>query len=320
MNKWLLLIGLICLASGSDSHAEQGAAQARTIRVMSFNLWHGGDAGGQPLEQTAAVIKAAGADIVGLQETHGNAPKKDAPRPDHAAKLAQMLGWHYLDQGGRTGVISRHKITDHTPRKWGVKIQLPDGRFVHLFNAHFAHSPYQPYQLLNIPYGNGKFITTAPQAVAEADSARGKQVSAMLAEVKEHAGDSAAVFVTGDFNEPSHQDWTDAVAKAGKCPLPVEWPTTKAVVDAGFIDAYRATYANPLTHPGLTWTPTTAITDPKDRHDRIDFVFARGKDIRIKSAAVVGEAKTYARIVVTPYPSDHRAVVAEIELPASSPK
>jgi exodeoxyribonuclease III len=39
-----------------------------TVRVMSFNLWHGGQAGGQPLKQSAAVIEAAGADIVGLQE------------------------------------------------------------------------------------------------------------------------------------------------------------------------------------------------------------------------------------------------------------
>ena len=51
-----------------------------SIRVMSFNLWHGGDAGGQPLKQTIAVITRARADIVGLQETAGLAPE-GAPRP-----------------------------------------------------------------------------------------------------------------------------------------------------------------------------------------------------------------------------------------------
>jgi hypothetical protein len=45
-----------------------GAAEPETIRVMTFNLWHGGNAGGQPLEQTINVIKSAQADIVGLQE------------------------------------------------------------------------------------------------------------------------------------------------------------------------------------------------------------------------------------------------------------
>ena len=71
----------------------------------------------------------------------------------------------------------------------------------------------------------------------------------------------------------------------------------------------------PCERPGRTWTPTTQLTDPKDRHDRIDFVFVRGTDARVKSIKIVGEAAEFADIVVQPYPSDHRAVVAEIELP-----
>lgn len=47
-------------------------AHAAELRVMSFNLWHGGDAGKQPLTQTAEVIRTAKADIVGLQETGGH--------------------------------------------------------------------------------------------------------------------------------------------------------------------------------------------------------------------------------------------------------
>jgi len=306
-----LLFTLICTASfGADEQASKPAS----LRVMSFNLWHGGDAGKQPLEQTAAVIKAAKADIVGLQETHGYEKKKDEPRPDHAEKLAAMLGWHYLDQGGRTGIISRYKIVANTPMKWGAKIQLEGGQSVWHFNAHFAPTPYQPYQLLNIPYFDAPFIKTAEQAVNEAKKARSKQVSTMLEEVKAHATDGAAIFITGDFNEPSHLDWTTAVAKAGKCPLPVEWPTTKAVMDAGFLDAIRVIHPDPLTRPAHTWTPITDITDAKDRHDRIDFVFARGKDIRITAAQIVGESKASADIIVSPYPSDHRAVVVEVRM------
>ena len=54
-------------------------ASAETLRVMTFNLWHGGDAGKQRLTQTLAVIRAAKADIVGLQETGGyELPKASA--------------------------------------------------------------------------------------------------------------------------------------------------------------------------------------------------------------------------------------------------
>jgi hypothetical protein len=54
-----------------------------------------------------------------------------------------------------------------------------------------------------------------------------------------------------------------------------------------------------------------AENDPKDRHDRIDFVFA-GRGIKVTSAAIVGERSDRAEILIKPYPSDHRAVVATV--------
>lgn len=84
------------------------AGEPVRLRVMSYNLWHGGDAGKQPLSATVEVIRKARADVVGLQETAGLAPQQ--PRPDNAEKLAGTLGWHYLDQGQRTGFISRWPI------------------------------------------------------------------------------------------------------------------------------------------------------------------------------------------------------------------
>ena len=75
-------------AAGSDwrsddllvVHDEGGGA--RTLRVMSFNIWVGGEAGNQPLDQTAKVIEAAHADIVGVQESCGK--ERDGKRPDNA--------------------------------------------------------------------------------------------------------------------------------------------------------------------------------------------------------------------------------------------
>src|SRR5688572_10283536 len=72
-SAWLsILLGWIIAGPGNVGAAE-------SIRVMSFNLWHGGDAGKQPLSQTLEVIRAAKADIVGLQETGGyELPKASA--------------------------------------------------------------------------------------------------------------------------------------------------------------------------------------------------------------------------------------------------
>ncbi len=290
-----------------------GVQGAESIRVMSFNLWHGGDAGKQPLEQTAAVIRAAKADIAGLQETGGYEKVKGGGRPDNGKKLAEMLGWSYFDQGERTGILSRFPIVTNTPNKWGATIRLASGAEVRMFNVHLNHAPYQPYQLAGIPYSNGRFINTAEEAVDEARKARGAQVDRMLGELKPALASGQVVFLTGDFNEPSHLDWTARAAAVGKYPIAVEYPATLAVTRAGMRDAFRVAFPDEVAHPGWTWTPTTKPDDPKDRHDRIDCVFVAGA--KVQRCEVVGESASTAQIVVQPYPSDHRAVVATVTLP-----
>jgi endonuclease/exonuclease/phosphatase family metal-dependent hydrolase len=307
--RWLAVwIGWIIAAPLSLDAAD-------LIRVMTFNLWHGGDAGKQPPSQTLEVIRAAKADIVGLQETGGYEKEKGAGRPDHGRKLAELLGWSYLDQGERTGILSRFPIVTNTPRKWGAIIRLSSGREVRMFNAHLNHAPYQPYQLAGIPYANGRFIKTAEEAVEEARKARGAQVERLLSELKPALASGQPVFVTGDFNEPSHLDWTARAAAAGKCQLAVEYPATLAVTRAGMMDAFRVAFPDYVAHRGWTWTPPTSPDDPTDRHDRIDFVFFGGAGVVVKQCEVVGESSSTAHIVVQPYPSDHRAVVATVELP-----
>ena len=288
---------------------------AESIRVMSFNLWHGGDAGKQPLSQTMEVIRVAKADIVGLQETAGFEKEKGARRPDNGRRLAEMLGWHYFDQGERTGILSRFPIVTNTPHKWGITVRLSSGREARMFNVHLMHAPYQPYQLLSIPYANAPFIKTADEAVSEARKARGGYLERMLSELKPALAEGKPVFLTGDFNEPSHQDWTQRAAKAGKCPLAVAYPATLAVTAAGMRDAFRTAFPDEVARPGWTWTPTTRPDDPKDRHDRIDFVFVGGPSVTVKHCEMIGEDRRYADIVVQPYPSDHRAVVATVEFP-----
>lgn len=300
----LIVALLVGFAAGGSSAEEQ------QLRVMTFNLCHGGDAGGQPLQQTIRVIREAKADIVGLQETHGK--EVDQIRPDNGKKIADALGWHYFQQGDRTAILSRLPIQGHSQRKWGVSIALSDGRTLQFFNAHFAASPYQPYQLLEIPYGDAPFIETEAESIEWAKRARGRQVESLMSElsVAIDAGDTTVL--TGDFNEPSHQDWTTRGQLAGRCPIKVEFPTTKRVCDCGLRDAFRLTHRDEVRFPGFTWTPTTTADDPKDRHDRIDYVFVAGRDVRVRDSQVVGEQKENAGIVVKPWPSDHRAVIADL--------
>jgi len=125
------------------------------------------------------------------------------------------------------------------------------------------------------------------------------------------------VFLLGDFNTPSHRDWTeDTINARPQMKYAVEWPVTKAVEDAGFVDTFRAIYPDPVANPGITWSyghPYPSL-NPNDALDRIDLLFAANTD-EILDSEIVGDAGTpNVDIGITTYPSDHRAVVSTVRV------
>jgi exonuclease III len=77
------------------------------LTVMTFNIRGGGANADKPVDETAAVIRAAGADIVGIQETRREAPdcaEESCPPASEsvAARLAAALGYHCYDQSKPT--------------------------------------------------------------------------------------------------------------------------------------------------------------------------------------------------------------------------
>jgi endonuclease/exonuclease/phosphatase family metal-dependent hydrolase len=282
---------------------------AESIGVMSYNIHRGGMIHNkQPLSQTARGIQLAQADIVGIQETR-------SPKGDTLKDLAKLLGWNH-DEG--SGIVTRYEIVDSLYK--GVKVKLDSARHAYVFNVHLSSHPYQPYQLLEIRpkwhkhTNNITFIKTEAEAIEWAKKARGAEIAKVLRQVKSIADKGALVFVVGDFNEPSHLDWTDAAAKVGRHPIKVAYPTSTEMGKAGFNDSYRKIYPDEMKNPGLTWSPKYKLDDPRTHPDRIDFVYFKGNGLEVSDVKIVGENKENADIVVAPYPSDHRAVVATFTL------
>lgn len=292
---------------------------------MTFNAWGAGSNQGKTVEETIAVLRAADADIVGLQEVRreaDNCTADDCPASgpgDIAVQLAEALGYRVYEQRGQNealwanAILSRFPISDGIDDDLGVVLDV-DGRRVAIINIHLTDYPYQPYQLLDIAYGDAPFLTTGNEAVAAAHAARGDAAALVLERIAALDGVDA-VLVTGDFNEPSHRDWTTRAASSGRHPIAVDFPTLRAFESAGFIDCWRAAHPDEVAAPGYTWTPTSAADDPADHHDRIDYILVRGPGVTVSQAWVVGESQAFADIVVTPWPSDHRAVVATVSIP-----
>lgn len=298
------------------------SAAPQKLTLLSFNMWGAGANAQKGIEETVAVIKASGADIVAVQET---VPEPDPCTADVCAatdasrlkEIAAALGYQYhefkhnTDTHWADGVLSRFPIGKETPNGVGVEIDV-NGRKVIAYSMNLDDAPYQPYQLLNIEYGKAPFLKTEGEAVKAASETRGEALKLLSADI-EASKQAAAQFVMGDFNEPSHKDWTEAAVKAGHQPIKVEWPFSKALEAQGFVDTFRAGFPDEVAKPGFTWTPTSEPTAKDDHHDRIDFIHARATGLKVISAGIVGEKKPEADLVVTPWPSDHRATMAVVE-------
>ena len=127
MGRVVALLVVVLLAAAAPAHA-----QAPTeVRVMTFNIWLGGD-----VVDSGSVIRAiqgAHADIVGLQEAEGN-----------TRKIAQALGWPYWSD--RLHVVSRYPLIDPpVARGEYVLAQISPGRVFALANVHLTSDPYGPY-------------------------------------------------------------------------------------------------------------------------------------------------------------------------------
>jgi exodeoxyribonuclease-3 len=301
-----LLSVIVCLLCVSIFVTLTSTADAQTVtslRVMSYNVFVGGAAYG-PLSRTVGVIQAAQADVIGLQEIGGS-----------AASIASSLGFYYYGFNSDTAIISRYPIAEVLNQ--GVRLQLSPGQDAYIFNVHLAAYPYQPYDIRD------GLITTEAQAIAAANSARGGSTSALLNQMTPALGSGSPVFLTGDFNEPSHLDWTQTAASAGlHFGKKVDWPTSHAIANAGMSDSYRVLRPNVITQPGNTWTPGSPAPnqDANEVFDRIDFVYYSGPNVNPTSVQTLGynASDGSTDIAIQPYPSDHRAVVTQFSLPACS--
>lgn len=116
--KALLSTVLIGVLTGSS--VPHVTAASAPIKVLSYNIHHGeGTDGRFDLPGIAALIRAAGADIVGLQEVDQKTTR--SMMIDQGAELARLLGYHmayathFPYKGGNYGValLSRYPIVSH---------------------------------------------------------------------------------------------------------------------------------------------------------------------------------------------------------------
>ncbi|KAK2612505.1 hypothetical protein QQS21_001443 [Conoideocrella luteorostrata] len=276
------------------------------LRVMSFNLWFGGTKVNNYHEKQVRFLTNQNVDVVGFQESSGG----------HGTRLARALGW-YSWQGSDVSIVSRYPIAQvFTPTSvaGAVKIELDGPKTeIILWNCHLGYDPYGPYDFCFSRMSLGQVLKR------EAESGRTPQIQEITTKMKDHLSnaDNIPVFLLGDFNAPSHLDWTEAT-KSQHCNVgDVPWPSSKYPTDAGLIDSFRLTHPNPVANPGNTWSPIYLDNDGRrEPLDRIDFVYHKGRKLTVKNseAVLVGNPTPEPNHSNNEWPSDHKAVLTTYKL------
>ncbi|KAM3510116.1 hypothetical protein MY11210_006033 [Beauveria gryllotalpidicola] len=286
---------------------------ATRVRIMSMNLWKGGAMVDEFHTKQIDQISKADVDIIGLQETEGT----------HALRIARGLGWH-AHQTADASIISRYPIvealnaTTTTSKAAAVRIALDgDRRQIIVWAAHLSEQSYGPYGLCF----EGKDGAAVLQA--EHDSGRAAEARELAAAIKPYLADAdkVPVVLAADFHSPSHLDYTDASAGMHCGAGAVAWPASRFMAEAGLKDSYREAHPDPVTHPGITWSPiilnNTDYDNRPEPKDRIDFVYYAGGLRIVDSKPWASEnpkPKPYPRHRKNSWPSDHRAPVTTFEL------
>ncbi|KOS22467.1 Uncharacterized protein ESCO_002080 [Escovopsis weberi] len=277
------------------------SALVEELRVMSYNMWYGGSkVDGYHAKQVRFLVES-NVDIVGTQESWNG----------QTIRLAKALGWYYW-QSHENGILSRYPIKETFPEQQAggsVRIALDGDRTqLIMWNVHLGYNPYGPYdfcfdrmpleQVLDREVESGR----TPQIVEVVKAMRGKLRDA----------DKVPVLLTGDFNAPSHLDWTEDNG-ADHCDAGyVPWPSSVYPINAGLIDSYRQRHPDPKKDPGTTWSPIYLDNDGRaEPMDRIDFVYHKGSRLQVldSEAVMMGEPKAEPNHAQNEWTSDHKAVL-----------
>jgi len=240
---------------------------SKKLRILVWNVQRGANHFEQGPEKALQVIKDSGADICLLQESYDI----DGPRPHLGPWLAGELGWQeYQGESAHLCIISRYPIEQSwMHQSWhgvGALIRIADGQEIVVYSTWIDYRSFIANYLKDHP------DATDPELLAceTRESSRLTQAREILGflEAQGHLNARIPVLIGGDWNCPSHLDWTEEAAEKLPHRRALPLPVSTAVGKAGFVDTFRMLYADPVAKPGITWSPLYR-SGPQDRIDRL---------------------------------------------------
>jgi endonuclease/exonuclease/phosphatase family metal-dependent hydrolase len=275
----------------------------KRLRVMTWNLWWRFGSWRKRLVAIRAVLRAQRPDIIGLQEVWADR------KVNLAAQLSEELGYHYswspaLNTNRWRGrrIQPAVKVGNAILSRWPIvsedQLNLPEADVDEGRTAMFASVDVRGVQV--------PFFTTQLNSAPDRSSLRCEQVSALASFVAERQMHQFPAIITGDLNAEPDSDEVRMLCGH---------KTAGVVPGLVLVDAWR--YAE-STDPGWTWDRKNPhVNETGEPSARIDYVLVGpprdGRSGRVKRVHVAAD-----EAVDGIWPSDHAAVIAELELPPPS--
>lgn len=318
------------------------------LNVLQFNIWQEGTVVENGYSAILDEVIRVDADLIALSEVRNY---RNISLAGRLVKDLEGRGYVYYSLRSQdTGILSRYPIVEQEalfPVKndqGSVTKAVVDvnGTEIAFYSAHLDYrhcSLYLPRGYDGSTWEKLDSVVTDTAIIAEYNlkSMRDEAIRTVIVDAEKEQKRGRLVLLGGDFNEPSHLDWTEATKEMfDHNDVVMEWHNTKVLEQAGFVDAYRKLYPNPVTHPGFTFPADNPLVDigklawspDADDRDRIDFIFYKpDAKITLKSVAIVGPVGSIVRNQRVPertedpifvpqgiWPTDHKAVLATFEL------
>jgi endonuclease/exonuclease/phosphatase family metal-dependent hydrolase len=281
----------------------QELAATTDVRVMAWNIWHGGREDGKEVgpKRVIEVIKNSGADLVAMQETYGS-----------GELIAKGLGCHFQPRGTNVSIHSRYPvIEDISVHKEfqcvGALVELPNNTRVAFYSIWLPYSAEI--------WAEGTRDTSKPETMIAACKASHQSLQTMWAAIEARLADDkyqdVPIIIAGDFNSMSHIDYGEiGWHQYGTV---IKWPTSTVLTNQGFTDSYRACNPRIDRNVDSTWTPRF----PDQHQDRIDFIYHRGA--RTRSVTVSPTSSRVIREHKPRFPSDHAALLSTLRIASQQP-
>ena len=297
------------------------APRPSPIKVLSQNIMYGGDDYDLETGEYCAVVDTcmeafhrlrniivkSDADVVGLQEPERN-----------VAKMARQLGW-YASPGGTCDLA----IPDHRAAERQRALRLR-GRSAQPGGGGLQRAP----QLRPVGSGHDRRRASRSRRCLAAERAfRVRDIRPNLKGLPPLVDQGIPVILTGDFNSPSHLDWTEEVTDRPARRREVPRQTGRSACGSrrrGSSTRYRQAHPDPVTDLAFTWTPVdrpgrSRTTSTTGSTGSCTPVRCRPSTARSSASRAPREDASVEIAVKAPYPSDHRGVVSTLNVTPHRP-